>query len=826
MPSLFVKDGPLAGRRVVVAAELLIGRADADLTIDDPLVSRRHAIVRPGAGVLEIEDLGSTNGTWVNGERIDQARQLSRGDTVNVGSTQIEVEITPGEEGTILAAVPDLRGRTMAAPVAAEPPDVPEPPPPPPPEPKRVQERPAAAHEGDELRPVTALFADIVGSTSLGERLPPDEVKVLIGECVSRMTRAVEEFGGSVTSYMGDGIAAFFGLPTAHEDDPERAARAALRILAELGEYAQEVATAWGITDFNARVGINTGPTAVGLVGAADPQAVALGDTNNVAARLQGVAAPGTIAVGQATAQCLVNRFTLEPLGEVTVKGRVQPVEAWRLVTVKEAHADEPRTPLVGRGDELARLRSTVDELASGRGQALFVLGDSGMGKTRLLTELRTLSGERVTWLEGRCYSYGTRLLYGPFIQMLRGWVGIDEGEPELSARTKLRAKLGLLPIAELPDVLPYLARLLSISLDPESDERLRLLAPDALAVEIRRAYKHWLVSIAQERPVVVAIEDLHWADPPTVDLAEELLDLVDLTPLLVAAVSRVDSTTEGWRLRVHALAHHVHRVAELPLEPLSSADATKLLTGLPQSRNLSEAELEHIVAAAEGNPLYLEELCAAFVEGSRHRGLTWAPTMAGARVLTPTLESLLLARIDRLPRGSRRLAQIAAVIGRSFPLPILQRVAETDELESDLAPLLRADIIREVRRYPDPEYTFRHGLMREASLSALPSVRRRELYRAVGSAFERQFAGSLDDDRLELLAHYFGRSDDLRKGLEYTERAGERASELDAVQRAGELWERGRQLAERLGDAAAEERLRTRLAGLSSRSSPSRPGV
>jgi class 3 adenylate cyclase len=809
VPSLFLKDGPLAGQRVVVAAELLIGRADADITIDDPLVSRRHALVRPGAGVIEIEDLGSTNGTWVNGERIAEPRQLMRGDTVAVGTTLIEVEVAPGEEGTVLASTPAFRERTVVdPPVAAETP--------PAPPPERSPEQPPPL-EGDELRPVTALFADIVGSTSLGERLPPDEVKVLIGECVSRMTHAVEEFGGSVSSYMGDGIAAFFGLPTAHEDDPERAARAALRILTELGTYAEEVASAWGITDFNARVGINTGPTAVGLVGAADPQAVSLGDTNNVAARLQGVAEPGTIAVGQATATCLVHRFTLEPLGDVTVKGRSQPVEAWKLVGIRSVPPEDAQTPLVGRALELERLRSTVDELASGRGQILFVLGDSGMGKTRLLTELRNVAADNVIWLEGRCYSYGTKLLYGPFIQMLRSWIGIDEGEPELSVRTKLRAKLGLLPMAELADVLPYLARLLSVRLDPESDENLRGLAPDTLAAEIRRAYKHWLVSIARERPVVVAIEDLHWADPPTCDLAEELLDLVDLTPLLVAATSRVDQTTEGWRLRVRALSHHVHRALELPLGPLSDADAGELLAALPQSRALSAVELEQIVAGAEGNPLYLEELCAAFVEGSSRRGLTWAPTMAGARVLTPTLESLLLARIDRLPRGARRLAQMAAVIGRSFPLRILERVAESDDVENDLAPLLRADIIREVQRYPEPAYTFRHGLLREASLSALPSVRRRELYRVVGTAFERQYAGNVED-HLEILAHYFGRSDDLQKGLEYLERAGERASGLDAVQRADEFWERGLKLAERLDDKAAEQRLRARLTELASR--------
>src|SRR5204862_2152040 len=184
---------------------------------------------------------------------------------------------------------------------------------------------------GDEMRPVTSLFADVVGSTSLGERLDPDEVKALIGECVTRMSRAVEEFGGSIQAYMGDGICAYFGVPSAHEDDQERAARAALRILQLVGEYGRDIEAGWGIAGFNVRVGINSGPAAVGPVGAADPQEVALGDTTNVAARLQSAALPGTVAVGDAAARRLAARFVLEPLGELTVKGRTEPGLAWRL---------------------------------------------------------------------------------------------------------------------------------------------------------------------------------------------------------------------------------------------------------------------------------------------------------------------------------------------------------------------------------------------------------------------------------------------------------------------------------------------------------------
>ena len=219
---------------------------------------------------------------------------------------------------------------------------------------------------GDEIRPVTSLFADVVGSTSLGERLAPDEVKALIGECVTRMSRAVEEFGGTIQAYMGDGICAYFGVPQAHEDDPERAARAALRILAVVAEYAADIEVAWGIAGFNVRVGINTGPTAVGTVGAADPKTVALGDSTNVAARLQSAAAPGSIVVGEATAKHLGRRFVMESAGELTVKGRAESVPAFRIIGVAAAAEPAPAGPLVGREAEMAQLERVQEDLLAG----------------------------------------------------------------------------------------------------------------------------------------------------------------------------------------------------------------------------------------------------------------------------------------------------------------------------------------------------------------------------------------------------------------------------------------------------------------------------
>jgi class 3 adenylate cyclase len=869
VPAVVVTDGPLAGRRFEVDTRLLVGRVDADLTIDDELVSRRHAEIRAVAGALEIEDRGSLNGTWVNGERIAGPRALAPGDVIKLGKTSLEVERDQVDSGrTVLASVDQLKA--AAEPVAAQAP-APEPPPvvpaqPAEPEPAPAQPLPVAAEAPpaqvaepepepvpapepepepavaavaapakppvrppagteDELRPVTALFADIVGSTSLGERLASHEVKVVVGECVSRMTRAVERFGGTVQAYMGDGIAAFFGLPRAHEDDPERAARAALAIVDVVGDYAREVDEAWGISDFNLRVGINTGETTVGLVGHADPQSVALGDTTNVAARLQSGAEPGTIAVGQATAQCLVHAFVLEPLGELSVKGRDKPVEAWRLVSTQTAAQAAPLTPLVGRDEEVGRIQAVVHDLTQGRGQVLFVLGDHGIGKTRLLAELRQLATGSVTWLEGRCVSYGTEFPYGPLVQMLRGWVGSEEGEPELSVRTKLRAKLGLLP-DEVTEVLPYLSRLLSLKLEPDDEERMRRLSPEELAGEIRSAYCTWVESLARQGPVVVALEDVHFADPSTRELAEDLLSLADRAPVLIVATFRLDTASEGWRLRMRVLTDYAHRAAELPLAPLGDEAARQLLATHERSGSLKMAELEQIVKGAEGNPLYLEELLNAFVDNTDFlRGLTWAPTVTQARILTPALESLLLARIDRLPPEARKLAQTAALIGRSFRLRLLEHVSDSADVEANLSILLRADIIRELRRYPDPEYTFKHGLLRRACLSTLPPDRRRELYGAVGTAFESLHADALDD-HLEVLAHYFSRSHDLPKALEYLERAGAKASELDAVAQAGELLLRAQKVAEKLEDASAEQRVQRQLSELEARTGERLPAL
>ena len=576
------------------------------------------------------------------------------------------------------------------------------------------------------MRPITALFADIVGSTGLGERLGPDEVKALVGECVTRMSRAVEGFGGVIQAFMGDGICAYFGVPAAHEDDPERAARAALRIIGVAAGYAGEVEAAWGIEGFNVRVGVNSGPAAVGLVGGEDPQTVALGDTTNVAARLQSAAEPGSIAIGPGTASRLDERFVLEPLGEVAVKGRSEPVSASRLVGSRSVTEPPSRTPLVGRDRELARLETAVADLRAGRGQVVLVVGDAGLGKTRMLAELVSLAGEDIARLEGRCVSYGADSPYGPFVELLRTWLGVEDTDTELAVRTKLRARAGALLGATQDRTLPYLGLMLSIRLEQDVERELLALSADELSDRVQEAFVRWAEALGAERPLILAIDDLHWADRTTRALAERLLELTDRSAVMLAAGLRQDPGSEGWAFRLEAQTRFAHRVDELQLSPLAPEAARALIDELVPAGLVGEAVKDEVVAKAEGNPLYLEELLRALLETGGDRRRTWTITPKTAAELPPALEALLVARIDRLEPGARRLAQVAAVVGREFPVSVAAAVAGS--VDGDIAELLRAEIVREVRRFPELECTFRHGLLQEAALSTLTPSSQREL--------------------------------------------------------------------------------------------------
>lgn len=665
------------------------------------------------------------------------------------------------------------------------------------------EERLADDGSRDEVRPLTALFADIVGSTALGERLAPDEVKTLVGECVNKMTLAVESYGGVVRSFMGDGVAAFFGLEVAREDDPIRAALAALRILEDISEYAREIEGAWGIRGFAVRVGINSGWVAAGLVGGADPQFVALGDPVNVAARLQASTAPGSIIVGGSTAVRLAGRFELERLGQVTIRGRTQPVEAWGLLAYKGEPESLGGGPFVGRSSEIERFGRAIEELSLGRGQILIILGDPGLGKSRLMSEFHLRCPRDVLWLSGRCSYQHVRGPYGPFVDILRSWLDIKIGAPEVLARVRLTARLREVLGSAAVEVLPYLGQLLSVELDPAMEEEFRRRSPEDRANAVRLAYVRWISRLARDAPVALAIDDVDRADASTEALLRELFQLTDQAPVLLMLALRAEAEAPGWEARIAALAHHAHRTVELSLDPLSNDEGDELVALMDPEGRLSPAARRELCLRGEGNAFYLEELSRAAVNAVEASGQHNID--ASDLELPPALEGLLLARIDRVSPRARGVLQVAAVCGRRFEKAVLQAAAGPREVEETLVHLVREGLLKEDGRYPSQCFAFRHGLYQEAVLRTLPPARLRELHESVGRVVEATPAA---EQTPEAVASHFVLSGNREKAVEYLEKAAVRASSLSSLGEALELFDSARELGGSLPDNGISWRL------------------
>jgi predicted ATPase len=463
--------------------------------------------------------------------------------------------------------------------------------------------------------------------------------------------------------------------------------------------------------------------------------------------------------------------------------------------------------PIVGRDAEMDRLESALDRLERGQGQVVLLVGEAGIGKTRLLAELHARAAERVAWFEGLSRSFGTRSPYGPFVEILRSWLGA-ESSSELAIRTRLRARMG---DAE-GRFLPELARLLGIRLDPESEGDLAEVAPAEIPARLRTAYVEWLRRVASDRPALIVVEDVNWADDASADLAAEIMALTDRAPVGLVLTLRPDPGTRGWQLRTRALGDFSHRLTAIDLDRLASAATEELATRL-LPEGVDAATRRTLAEVSEGNPLFLEELIARLRETGALAPEHQAWTLTVPRnVLPPALEGLLVARVDYLPTEVRGIAQAAAILGREFTRPALERMVGDDtDLDSALDVLVRGGVVTERGRFPAPAYEFRHGLIQEAVLSTLTDSRRAELHLAAARALEAGDEADVEAS-FEALAHHYARANDLPKALAYLERGAERAAELGAVDEAGRLWLRALRAANKLGDEAAAERLRTRI--------------
>ncbi len=625
-----------------------------------------------------------------------------------------------------------------------------------------VAEPAAAGQAGQERKLVTVLFADVSGSTGLGERLDPERLQHVMGTYFAAMREEIEAEGGTVEKFIGDAVMAAFGVPAAHEDDPARALRAALRMLHRLDDVNAGLERTHG-TSVQIRIGVNTGEV-LAAVAPAPGEAMVTGDAVNVAARLQQAAEPGQVVLSERTARA-ARGFRFRPLGPLELKGKSEPVEVLVLVgTSAEPERGVPglRAPMVGRGQELALLESLYSRTASeARPNLVTIYGDPGVGKSRLTAEFLTrLAGTEPEplVLRGRCLPYGEGVTYWPLAEILKGHAGVLDSDPPEVALEKIgHSALELIG----PDVAADPARAaaaLAYTVGLEDPAlSFRTMEPRQVRLEAHAAWRSFFSALAARSPVVAIVEDIHWADTAMLDLLEDLADRVQ-GPLLLVCPARPDLTGRrpGW-------GGGRRNFSSIGLEPLSPADADRLVGFLLAVEDLPEAVHRRILERAEGNPFFLEEIVRHLIDEGRivRSGDRWrAAEDIGDVVIPDTVQAVLAARIDLLAPGEKHALQSAAVVGRVFwPGPVrLLLNGHSAELDDTLNRLQDRDLVLSRLSSSiagEPEFIFKHVLTRDVAYESLP---RRELipaHAAVARWLEER-AGDRSREYAELLAYHY----------------------------------------------------------------------
>ncbi len=666
-----------------------------------------------------------------------------------------------------------------------------------------------SALEG-ERKQVTVLFCDLANSTELAQRLGAEAMHNTLSAFFELALAEVHQVEGTVNQFLGDGFMALFGAPLAHEDHVRRALHSALAIRQRLQAAAGDSASA--LAAVRVRMGLHTGSVVVGGIGDnLRMDYTAIGDTTNIAARLQQFAVPGGIVVSDAVQAAGRSHFDFSPRGAQLLKGVAKKVEVFELLRARardDTAAQDSRnlgvfSPLVGRDAELSVMRMALLALQRGTGGILLLLGEPGAGKSRLMAEARRLWSDRAgLWLEGRSLSFGRQLSYWPFIQCLKHCFGIAEDDAEQQSFAKLAQGLQPLFGERTAEVLPYLATVLALPVPPGHEERLKYLDGMALRRQVFLCMRQLVELLARQQPLVLALEDWHWADPSSVELAEHLLPLTQSTPLLLAFVSRGEPEAPLQRLRQFAADHPETRLDELRLAPLSVLHSLTLVNNLVGSLALPEALRDKILRKTEGNPFFMEEVVRSLVSdgvlvreleaGATERTGQWQLARRVDEVQLPdTVQALIVARIDRLDDEVKQALKLASVIGRSFFDRVLEALSDARApLRQALLELQHAELIREKQRTPELEYIFKHALVHEAAYGSILADSRRAIHRRVAEAIERLFADRLDEFA-SLLAHHTTCAEDWEKAQVYLFKAGDQAGRIAADTEALEYLRR-----------------------------------
>ena len=619
---------------------------------------------------------------------------------------------------------------------------------------------------------VTVVFTDVAGFTALTERVDPERLRRVMSRYFEEMRSVVERHGGLVEKFIGDAIMAVFGIPRAHEDDALRAVRAAAEMGEALSGLNRDLEREWGVT-IDVRTGINTGEVATGASGVGDP--LVLGDAVNVAARLEQAAGPNEILLGADTHHLVKGAVDAEPVPALTLKGKGEPVPAFRLLGLRAAAASAARrldTPMVGRDTHQAELRALLERVTAGRSAHLaLVLGPAGIGKTRLVSQLVRSVEDDVRVVRGHCPSYGEGITFWPVTEVIMEASGIGADDAPAEMRARLEAVLGDEP--ERDTLLDSLGHLLGVAQATVGSE------------EIFWAVRKLLERVAADKPLLVVFDDLHWAQPTFLDFLEYLGDWVRDAPMLVCCMARPEFLDQH-----RTWGDDRANLSRLTLAPLSDAESVEVVENLLHGEELSRQGRSRIVEAARGNPLYLEEMLSMLLDEDllRREDGRWVPTTDLQDVRLPlTLQSLLVTRLDRLEADERQVAEVAAVLGTVFSRRALfEMIVDLPETEvrNSLRRLMAEGILATGQSGSwDDALAFQHPLLREAAYNCMSKEARAQVHERFADWLERAEVHRRVGGYDEVLGYHLERAwqlggelrpaDDHARGL--ARRAGER---------------------------------------------------
>ena len=643
--------------------------------------------------------------------------------------------------------------------------------------------RPGSSSVDAELRQLTAMFCDLVGSTELSERIDVEGLADVVRAYQETCAAVIRRFDGHVTPYLGDGILAYFGYPRAHEDNAIRGVSAALAILDELPSLNRRLgaaSVALGAHPLQVRIGLHTGVAVVGTLGSnpgRDEQA--LGHALNVAARLQNLANPGSAVISGATRHLLGDAFMLEGMGTPTLKGIAEPMPVFRVVRASAERGRRGRegaalSPLVGREQEISLILDRWEQVTEGRGQAVVLSGEAGMGKSRLVQALRDrLAATPHEWIEGGCSPYHENSAFHPVVECVTHRLGLRREDAADVNVAKIEAALRPTGLA-LDQAVPLLATLLSIPV-PDRYPSLRHLSAEAQRRKTLEVLAAWLFAISEERPVVILIEDLHWIDPSSLELLQMLVGQVP-TGRVFMVITHRPGVDVSWATQSH--------VVHLTLRPLSRTQIAAIVDRVTGGKLLPAVVFAQVLAKTDGVPLFAEELTKAILESDllvEHDRQFERADPLPPFAIPATLQDSLMARLDRLG-PAKGVAQLAAVIGREFSYELLEAVtsgeaaATTDALEQ----LVRAELVYSRGTPPRAVYTFKHALVQDTAYRSLLKKKCQDYHARIAQALEERFPERVALEP-EVVARHYDEAGLVAQAIPLYERAGERAAQRSA---------------------------------------------